>query len=92
MDPKSWTGGGAEGTRFELATGCPALHFQSDATTPVSAEKQASSPDVAANGQRAGGNLVDSDPDLALLAEFWGTLPEALKAGIVAMVRAAGEI
>lgn len=29
-----------------------------------------------------------SDPDLAALAAAWPTLPEAVKAGIVAMVRA----
>ena len=32
-----------------------------------------------------------SDPDLALILERWPTLPEAIRAGILAMVRAAGE-
>jgi hypothetical protein len=31
-----------------------------------------------------------ADPDLALLVCRWKALPEALRAGIVAMVRAAG--
>jgi hypothetical protein len=28
-----------------------------------------------------------TDPDLALVVESWGRLPEAIKAGIVAMVQ-----
>jgi hypothetical protein len=31
------------------------------------------------------------DPDLALLIEAWPTLPEAVRAGIVAMVKAASK-
>ena len=31
------------------------------------------------------------DADLHAIADAWPTLPEALKAGILAMVRAAGE-
>lgn len=38
-----------------------------------------------AQGQRADSN----DPDLALISQAWHTLPEALRAGIVAMVKAA---
>ena len=37
-----------------------------------------------------GGNLGSIDPDLAVLIDAWATLPEPLKAGIVAMVKAAG--
>jgi hypothetical protein len=32
---------------------------------------------------------VEKDPDLALLVERWDSLPEAVRAGIVAMVKAA---
>jgi len=32
-----------------------------------------------------------ADPDLRLVVERWGDLPEAVRAGIVAMVRAAGQ-
>jgi len=34
--------------------------------------------------------LVEKDPDLALVLTAWPGLPDALKAGIVAMVKAAG--
>jgi len=47
---------------------------------------------------RLGRALGDSDPetaslppDLAAVAKAWPTLPGALKAGIVAMVKAAGD-
>ena len=33
-----------------------------------------------------------TDPDLAAVVAAWPTLPEALRAGIVAMVRAAGDV
>jgi hypothetical protein len=39
----------------------------------------------AAHGQRAESN----DPDLAVINAAWPTLPEALKAGILAMIKAA---
>jgi hypothetical protein len=32
-----------------------------------------------------------TDPDLALVIERWADLPEAVRAGITAMVRAAGK-
>jgi hypothetical protein len=34
--------------------------------------------------------LARQSPDLALLVERWNRLPEAVRAGIVAMVKAAG--
>jgi hypothetical protein len=40
---------------------------------------------VAAQGQRA----AQSDPDLATVVDAWDRLPEAVRAGIVAMVKAA---
>jgi len=42
-------------------------------------------PGLAAHGQRAASN----DPDLATVVEAWERLPEALRAGIMAMVKAA---
>jgi len=48
---------------------------------------------LAAKGKCAGRNQplldVPQDPDLAAVVEAWPDLPEALKAGIVAMVKAA---
>jgi len=48
---------------------------------------------LAAQGKRAARNqpcLDDAqDPDLAAVVEAWPELPEAMKAGIVAMVKAA---
>jgi hypothetical protein len=41
---------------------------------------------LAAHRQRAASN----DPDLAAVIDAWDRLPEAVRAGIVAMVRAAG--
>jgi hypothetical protein len=35
--------------------------------------------------------LKPTSPDLALLVERWDTLPEAVRAGILAMVKASGE-
>jgi hypothetical protein len=42
----------------------------------------------AAQGQRAASN----DPDLAAVVKAWAKLPEAIKAGILAMVNAASEV
>lgn len=36
------------------------------------------------------GALASTDPDLALLIKAWQNLPDPIKAGILAMVRAAG--
>ncbi len=33
-------------------------------------------------------DLLQNDPDLALIVERWSELPEAVRAGILAMVRA----
>jgi hypothetical protein len=48
---------------------------------------------LAAQGKRAARNQAPldapKDPDLAAVVEAWPDLPEALKAGIVAMVKAA---
>jgi hypothetical protein len=54
-------------------------------TPHKSAEKTAL---LAQNGAKTGAPLTD--PDLAALVQLWGTLPEVIKAGILAMMRAAG--
>ena len=45
-------------------------------------------PSLAAPGQRAAMN----DPNLAAVVAAWPELPEAVRAGIVAMVKAAEEV
>jgi hypothetical protein len=42
---------------------------------------------LAAHGQRA----ASDDPELAAVIDAWDRLPEAIKAGIVAMVKAASK-
>jgi hypothetical protein len=56
-----------------------------ESTSPISHKKlRNQAPPLTAQGQRAESN----DPDLAALIEAWDRLPEAIKAGIVAMVGA----
>jgi hypothetical protein len=45
---------------------------------------------LTAQGQRAEQDLLETDPDLTVVIDAWDRLPEAVRAGIVAMVRAAG--
>lgn len=42
-------------------------------------------------GGAESGALAETDSRFALLMQFWLTLPEPLKAGILAMVQAAGQ-
>jgi hypothetical protein len=42
---------------------------------------------MSAHGQRA----TSSDPDLAAVIDAWDRLPEAVRAGIVAIVKAASD-
>jgi hypothetical protein len=56
-------------------------------------EPHAHSPDNSTNpapGGAKSGALAAFDPDLAALVETWPRLPEPIRAGILAMVRAAG--
>ena len=58
-----------------------------DSSSTISDKKLRNhTPALTAQGQRAGSN----DPDLAVVIESWDRLPEAIKAGILAMVRASG--
>ena len=73
----------AEGTGVEPATGFPASDFESAAnrekTRPVSIPAS-KSPAVAA----------EIPQDLQGIIDAWPALPDAIRAGILAMVRAAG--
>ena len=42
-----------------------------------------------AGGAQSGAQLPQTDPELACLMDAWPTLPQAVKAGIVAMVQVA---
>ena len=52
-------------------------------------EKNAHSDEGAAPGAAAGAENAPIDPDLELIIHKWTDLPQTLKAGILAMVRAA---
>jgi hypothetical protein len=52
-------------------------------------ENTALTKDAAERGKRVGKTLGKIDPDFAKVAAAWPTLPAAIRAGIVAMVKAA---
>ncbi len=78
-----------------VAGALPGLqHRGDDSVSPNPANQlRKPPPSLAAQGKRAARNqpcLDDAqDPDLAAVVEAWPELPEAMKAGIVAMVKAA---
>jgi hypothetical protein len=71
-------------------------------TFSVGAERSACAAPIRQNGVEAASGdsrhsaasggipLVPTDPELAAVAEAWATLPPAIKAGILAMVRSTG--
>ena len=82
-------------TRWDgRAVECAGLENRSD-PQDVPAEAHAQ-PDVNDTSAQEGASvlasrlalLVQKSPDLALLVERWDTLPEAMRAGMMAMVRA----
>ncbi|MCH7726578.1 MAG: tyrosine-type recombinase/integrase, partial [Planctomycetes bacterium] len=77
----------AEGMGLEPTTACAAPDFESDAICP---ESLGNTPILDSCQQIASSNNP-SDADLALICERWRMLPEAIKTGIVAMVKAANE-
>ena len=60
--------------------------FTDSATPNVDKDLRLIIPALAAHGQRATSNPA---PDLAAVIDAWPTLPEPLRAGILAMVQAA---
>ena len=79
----------AEGTGLEPATRKRAPDFESGADC-VKPEENDTFSNSAAVGAAVGRENTAVDPDLATIIERWTDLPEPLKAGMVAMVRAAG--
>ena len=65
------------------------LLIKSQSATPENPEENANSEDGAAPGSAAGAENAPIDPDLELIIHKWTDLPQTLKAGILAMVRAA---
>ena len=58
--------------------------------TPVNPEENGNSPKWAASGAAVESEIGISDHDLTLIVQRWESLPEAVRVGIVAMVKAAG--
>jgi hypothetical protein len=75
-----WPAGAAPGLQNR---GTDAVTIKSEAGLRHSA------PAVTAHWQRAESNDRALDPDLAAVVDAWPRLPEAVRAGIVAMVKAA---
>ena len=75
----------AEGTGLEPATPYGALHLQSGNTCKKPKEKRGSRPTC----QQIASSAREVPQDLQALINVWPALPEAIKAGILAMVRAA---
>jgi hypothetical protein len=57
--------------------------------TPLNAEGNGTSRTCAAHGAAVERDQSPIDPGLAAVIDAWAKLPEAMRAGIVAMVRAA---
>ena len=82
----SGNGEGGIRTLGDLAT-TPVFETGSDSPQPPIAS--ATSDDSRENLASCLALLAKQSPDLALLVEAWDTLPDAVRAGIVAMVKAA---
>ncbi len=59
--------------------------------TPENPEENSDFPKGGASGAAVKPEIVHSDPGLAMVVRRWDSLPEAVRVGIVAMVRAAGQ-
>ena len=57
---------------------------------PQNPEENGDFPKAGAPGAAVESEIGISDPDLAVIVQRWDSLPEAVKAGIVAMVKATG--
>ena len=79
----------AEGKGLEPSTGKPAPDFESVGNREIP-EKNGLFAFGAAVGAAAKPEMVAIDPDLREVIDAWSALPDAIKAGILAMVRAAG--
>ncbi len=69
----------------------PLNGFEGRGTDPVSIETTDTYDSYDSHGTTSGTKPAPIDPDLAAVVKAWPELPEAVKAGIVAMVKAASE-
>ena len=77
----------AEGKGLEPSTGYPAPDFESSGNC-VDVEENAHSSERAAQGAALGADLLLVDSDLQAIVDAWPALPEAVRAGILAMIGA----
>ena len=70
-------------------TRTPDQGIMSQSAAPLNAEENGDSQDCAAHGAAVEHDKGPIAPDLAAVIDAWAKLPEAVRAGIVAMVRAA---
>jgi hypothetical protein len=80
-----------EGTRQN--TSKPAISLglhQPQPDSGLRTEPPESEPVRLPGATRGATGLIPDDPDLAAVVDAWPVLPEAIKAGILAMVRASG--
>ena len=82
----------AEGTGVEPATPYGAVDFESDAICPETLGKLPVSGTMGANAGAVETKREHQDPDLQAIIDAWPNLPDAVKAGIVAMVRTASGV
>jgi hypothetical protein len=89
--PAATAGEKAEGRGLEPPTGKPAPDFESATTCVKSSGKARNSEGVGAIPGAVDPAPRPIDPGLALVIKRWESLPEAVRAGIVAMAKAAAQ-
>jgi hypothetical protein len=81
-----------EGASWDASSGggirTPDTRIMIPSATPPNAEENGTSQDCAAHGAAVEHSQGPIDPDLAVVTDHWTDLPEAVRAGILAMVRA----
>ena len=84
--------GQAEGVGFEPTVGLHPLRFSRPSLSRLKS-KIGKSLDHSNDHLRSpcASELIETPPDLAAVIDAWPTLPEAIRTGIVAMIKAAGE-
>src|SRR5438067_11725782 len=84
-----WEKSRAEGEGFEPSNACALPVFKTGAVATQPLDNSGTSANGPADLASCLALLAEKSPDLALLVQRWDSLPEAVRAGIVAMVKAA---